>query len=138
MAGPTPHLLFRAGDREFAVSSAFAAEVITLPRLTPAPGAPPFVAGVAVVRGEVIPVVELSALLGGARVGRPRAVLVRLPEGPLAFGADQVSTLRPVQPGPPLPDVPAPERFLVESPQVDGSRVWVVDVPGLAGFLAHR
>lgn len=137
MSAPTPHLIFHAGDRDYAVSAAFAAEVITLPRLTPAPGAPPFVSGVAVIRGEVIPVVELGALSGGPRKGRPRGVLVRMPQGPLAFGADRVFALKPVQPGVPSADVPVPDRFLVESPQLDGTRLWTVEVALLADFLAH-
>lgn len=133
----TPHLIFHAGERDYAVSAAFAAEVVTLPRLTPAPGSPPFVSGVAVIRGEVIPVVELGALSGGPRTPRPRGVLLRLPHGPLVFGADRVSALKPVQPGVPPEEAKAPERYLVESPQLDGKRVWVVDVAMLADFLAH-
>jgi chemotaxis signal transduction protein len=137
LSGPTQHLIFHAGDRDYAVSAAFAAEVITLPRLTPAPGAPPFVSGVAVIRGEVIPVVELGALSGGPRKARPRGVLVRMPQGLLAFGADRVSALKLVQPGPPDPEAPVPDRYLVQSPQLDGSRLWTVEVALLADFLAH-
>lgn len=137
MSAPTPHLVFHAGDRDYAVPAVFAAEVITLPRLTPAPGAPPYVSGVAVIRGEVIPVVELGALSGGPRKGRPRGVLVRLPHGPLAFGADRVSALQPVLPAAPSATAPVPDRYLVESAQADGSRIWVVDVALLADYLAH-
>jgi purine-binding chemotaxis protein CheW len=131
------HLLFRAGDRDWAISATFAAEVVPLPALTPAPGAPPFVAGVAVLRGEVIPVIELGVLLGGPQEARERAVLVRLPHGPVAFAADRVSTLRPVVPAAPAEEAPVPARYVVESPQPDGSRLWVVNVPMLGDYLTH-
>jgi purine-binding chemotaxis protein CheW len=71
-------LLVRAGARLCGIPARAVSETMRPLPATPAAGAPPWVRGVAIVRGEPVPVVDLSALLGGAPDGTPaRWVVVR-------------------------------------------------------------
>lgn len=68
----------------------------TLP-LQPVAGAPPFVRGLSLLRGELVPVVDLALLLGGepgAAAGR--LVLVRAGERRLALAVDEVLRVAPL------------------------------------------
>jgi len=88
-----------AGER-FAVEAALVHEVVRLPPVTPLPGAPPFLLGVAAHRGEVLPVVDLARLMarGEARVhGRSRVAVVRMEGMVVALLADQVEGLTKVK-----------------------------------------
>lgn len=58
-----PVLIFHLGDRRYGLELSRLVEVIPHPRCTPVPGAPPQLAGVLQVRGEIRPVWELSRLL---------------------------------------------------------------------------
>jgi purine-binding chemotaxis protein CheW len=53
-----------AGGTFYVIRSAQIREVDMVETITPVPNAPPFVAGVANLRGEVVPVVDLRARLG--------------------------------------------------------------------------
>ncbi len=86
-----PHLVFSCGQSWYAVPADRAAEVVTFPELTRVPGAPGHLLGVFAHRGEVIPVVDLSLLVGGSGESTRRAVLVRLPKGSLALTAAKVA-----------------------------------------------
>jgi purine-binding chemotaxis protein CheW len=55
---------FRSGEQEYALGARFALEVLRAPELTPLPGAPPLLRGLTLLRGEVLPVVELAPLFG--------------------------------------------------------------------------
>jgi purine-binding chemotaxis protein CheW len=86
------HLVFACGNSLYAVPAERAAEVVSLPQLTRVPGAPPHLLGVFAHRGEVIPVIDVGALVGakGESTHR-RAVLVRVPRGSLALTAGRVA-----------------------------------------------
>ncbi|MFP2928633.1 chemotaxis protein CheW, partial [Pyxidicoccus sp. 3LG] len=75
------YLVFACGSSWYAVPAESAAEVVTFPELTRVPGAPAHLLGVFAHRGEVIPVVDMGLLVGGASQSSRRAVLVRLPRG---------------------------------------------------------
>lgn len=71
----------------------------TLP-LQPVAGAPPFVRGLSLVRGELVPVVDLALLLGGERgAAAGRLVLVRAGEHRLALAVDEVLRVAPLAVG---------------------------------------
>ena len=70
-------LLVRAGPRTCAIPLASVVETMRPLPVAALPGAPPFVAGAAVVRGEPVPVVDLDALLGGPGGAASRFVTVR-------------------------------------------------------------
>lgn len=57
-------LRFRAAGQTYALESRFILEVMRAPELTPLPGAPPLLRGLTLLRGEVLPVVELAPLFG--------------------------------------------------------------------------
>ena len=68
----------------------------TLP-LQPVAGAPPFVRGLSLVRGELVPVVDLALLLGGeGGAAAGRLILVRAAERRLALAVDEVLRVTPL------------------------------------------
>ncbi len=83
-------LAFRIADRRFAVEAGRVAEVARCPVLTRLPHAPASLAGVAALRGRVLPVIALGALLDveGATAGERLIVL----DGgaPLGLAVDEV------------------------------------------------
>jgi chemotaxis signal transduction protein len=54
----------RVGDTTFAVESGLVQEVVRTPPITPLPGAPAFLVGVAAHRGDVVAIVDMARLLG--------------------------------------------------------------------------
>ena len=58
---------FRLGEEIYAVPSIAVREVYPLKGLTPLPCTPAFVLGVINVRGHILPVIDLTSLLGLAR-----------------------------------------------------------------------
>jgi purine-binding chemotaxis protein CheW len=85
------HLVFACGSSWYAVPAESAAEVVGFPELTRVPGAPAHLLGVFAHRGEVIPVVDLAALVGASPEKTQRAVLLRLAKGSLALTANKVA-----------------------------------------------
>jgi purine-binding chemotaxis protein CheW len=67
---------FRCGAQAYALETRFVHEVLRGVVLTPLPGAPPLLRGLTLLRGEVLPAVELAALLGGQASGARSMVLV--------------------------------------------------------------
>lgn len=67
-----------------------AAEVVLVPHLVAVPGAPAHLLGVFAHRGELVPVFDLSALLGPKIQASTRAVLARSPAGVIGLSATHV------------------------------------------------
>ena len=85
------HLVFAVGSSLYAVPADTASEVVTVPSLTRVPGAPAHLLGVFAHRGEVLPVVDLTRLVGTPMEGAfRRAVLLRTPKGAVALTATRV------------------------------------------------
>jgi purine-binding chemotaxis protein CheW len=85
-------LIVRAGSRICALPLAYVIETMRPLPLAPLAGTPAFVQGVAVVRGEPTPVVDLDALLGStAAHGATRLVLVRVGERRAALAVQEVA-----------------------------------------------
>lgn len=73
------------------LSCKFVIEVMRQLPIAPVSGAPPFVLGMSIVRGEVTPVVSLGMLLGSDdRVMPERFVLVRVGERRAVLGVDEI------------------------------------------------
>ena len=70
------HLRVRVGGEQYAIEIAAVREVDRIESLTPVPGAPPGVLGVRNLRGTIIPVLDLAAILNVARPGAPGAIAV--------------------------------------------------------------
>jgi purine-binding chemotaxis protein CheW len=71
------HLAFLVGEDEYAVPILKVREIVAVGSLTRVPGAPPWVRGVANLRGQVLPVVDLAAKFGlPAAAATTRACIV--------------------------------------------------------------
>jgi len=62
-------------------------------------GAPSFVPGVSVIRGEALPVVNLAGLLGGTSSDPSRLVVVRTGQRKVALAVDRVIGIHDMEPG---------------------------------------
>ena len=78
------HLLVRVGDEQYALPIGDVVEVARLSELTPVPGAPSAVLGVHNLRGQVVPVVDLGAIVGMPRSDARAAVVIVDDAGDLA------------------------------------------------------
>jgi len=93
---PDGFLLCRAGSRLCALPLADVAETMRPLPIDTLDGTPSFVAGVAVVRGAPVPVVDVRRLLGGAVHSAPAArfVTVRIGTRRIALAFDSVLGVR--------------------------------------------
>ena len=104
--GPVPEaagelsLLARAGAHLCAIPLGAVAEVMRALPIHHLAGAPPFIAGLAVVRGAPVPVVDLAALLEGDRARAAAAVTAGAPPAGTAGDAGRMFvTVRVARPG---------------------------------------
>jgi len=71
-------LLCRAGSHLCALPLTLLAEVMRLPPVEPLAEAPPFMSGIAVIRGAPVAVLDLGRLLGQARTAPTRLVTAQI------------------------------------------------------------
>ncbi|MFB1483139.1 chemotaxis protein CheW [Corallococcus sp. RDP092CA] len=82
---------FKAAGQAYALESRFILEVMRAPELTPLPGAPPLLRGLTLLRGEVLPVVELAPLFGRpASQGTGPVLVVGAARAELGLRTDEV------------------------------------------------
>ena len=84
---------FRIGDRYFVSSIAEVNEILTLPTVTVVPGAKSWLLGVANVRGNLVPVIDLRDFVGGGRSptsDTTRVLVVRQHGGSVGLLVDEV------------------------------------------------
>ncbi|MBO9665129.1 chemotaxis protein CheW [Dokdonella sp.] len=84
---------FRLRDRHFVSNIADVNEILTLPALTAVPGARGWLLGIANVRGNLVPVVDLYEFVAGHRsaVGETtRVLIVRQPGGSVGLLVDEL------------------------------------------------
>ncbi|MEO6173190.1 MAG: chemotaxis protein CheW [Arenimonas sp.] len=84
---------YRLGKRRFVSSFDEIVEIISLPGVTPVPGANPWMLGVANVRGSLIPVVDLKQFLEGDRTvvhDGQRVLVIRQTGGNVAVLIDEL------------------------------------------------
>ena len=95
------HCLFECGGQVFATDLAVMREVLSGKLATPVPQAPPALVGVVDLYGEVLPVVQLSTLLGlRARPytpANPIRVLIAS-DTKIGVAVDRVRQVRPIDP----------------------------------------
>ena len=90
---------YRVGARLFVSSIDEINELLAVPVLTPVPGTQPWLLGVANVRGNLVPVIDLGRFLFGARTQpteRTRLLIVRQAGGSVALMVDEVFGQRTV------------------------------------------
>ena len=87
MTAPVSSLVLPVGGEWHAVPMASVREVLPLPVLTPVPASPPWLAGLANVRGEILAAVDTGAALGraGGRWAATHLVVVDAALGPVAL-----------------------------------------------------
>jgi twitching motility protein PilI len=84
---------FRLGSRHLAAGFGEVVEIITLPPLTPVPGSEPWLLGVANIRSNLLPVVDLKFFLQGERTvqhASTRALVVKQAGGNVAVLIDEL------------------------------------------------
>lgn len=91
-------LAFTAGPERYAVETRYVLDVASVAQCAAVPGAPPFLAGVIPRRGEILPAINLGALLGGSvRISDVKHAIVhgtvRAEFGILASGVEEVASL---------------------------------------------
>jgi chemotaxis signal transduction protein len=79
-------VIFPLGEDRYALTTDRVRQVVVTPAVTSIPTAPPSILGVFNLRGEIVPLVDLSLLLGlpaaTPRAGVTHAVVVETPSGP--------------------------------------------------------
>ena len=124
------HLRIRLGAEHYALDLEHVLEVVELGDVTPVPGAGATVIGLRNLRGEILPALDLSAMLGVAE-GTAQRSLVVVAEGDRRAGlaVDEAIDLSE------LPEASAPvDSLLIRGGViVEGALVGVVDVPAVLG-----
>jgi chemotaxis signal transduction protein len=117
------YVQFRVAGEAYAIAAGHVVEVAPPAELTRVPGTRRELAGVRNMRGTILPVIDLAALLGVTRTGPPGRVLVaEAGEHRAGFEIDEVAAVR-VLAGPDAE---------TESPLLTGARL---DGGELIGFL---
>lgn len=84
---------YRIGGRRLASGFDEVIEILPMPQITPVPGAQPWMLGVANIRGNLLPIVDLKQFLEGTRTvlhESQRVLLVRQPGGDVAVTIDEL------------------------------------------------
>ena len=84
---------FRIGHKRLASGFDEVVEIMPMPQVTPVPGAQPWMLGVANIRGNLLPIVDLKQFLEGERTvlhEGQRVLVVRQPGGDVAVTIDEL------------------------------------------------
>jgi twitching motility protein PilI len=84
---------FRIGHKRLAAGFDEVVEILPMPQVTPVPGAQPWMLGVANIRGNLLPIVDLKQFLEGERTvihEGQRVLIVRQPGGDVAVTIDEL------------------------------------------------
>ena len=84
---------FRIGNKRLAAGFDEVVEIMSMPQVTPVPGAQPWLLGVANSRGNLLPIVDLKQFLEGERTvlhEGQRVLIVRQPGGDVAVTIDEL------------------------------------------------
>jgi purine-binding chemotaxis protein CheW len=93
MVVATALLAFEAGGESLAIDAAAVQEIISVPRVSRVPNAPPSLEGVASVRGQAVPILSVATLRGRKR-GLGKRVLVLHQQPPVGLLVDNVASIR--------------------------------------------
>ena len=84
---------YRVGDRRLVSQFGEVVEILSMPPVTPVPGAQPWLLGIGNLRGNLFPVVDLKLFLEGERTvlhEGQRVLVVRQPGGNVAVTIDEL------------------------------------------------
>jgi len=93
-----PLLIFRAKELVCALPLATVEEIMRPLPVKPLEGAPPFVAGISVVRGAPVPVVDAGTLLSGETSSPRRLIALKVANRRAALAVDDVLGIRTLPP----------------------------------------
>jgi purine-binding chemotaxis protein CheW len=129
------HVRVRVADEDYALPVTDVLEVADIGDVTPVPGAVQAVLGLKNLRGTVITVVDLAAVMDLSAT-QPRQRIVVAEEGGrhVALAVDSVVGVESV----PKPSETVESRHLVGAALVDGSLVGVIDVKSVLDQLQQR
>lgn len=120
------YVQFRVAGETYAVPAGHVVEVAPTAELSRVPGTRPGLAGVRNMRGTILPVIDLAALLGIARTTPPGRVLVAEAGGQQAgFEIDEVDAVRVLA----EPDAEADSPLLIGARLDGGQLIGFIDVP---------
>jgi purine-binding chemotaxis protein CheW len=128
------HVRLRIGAEAYAMPAEHVLEVAELGEVVVVPGAAAAILGVRNLRGEVLPVVDLGAVLGLPRDGKPQRLLVAEAGGRKAgFAIDEVTDVGRLT----EPVEETESELLLGAALADDELVGFVDVPRLFETLAR-
>lgn len=108
---------YRIGQRRLASGFDEVVEILPMPQVTPVPGSQPWMLGVANIRGNLLPTVDLKQFLEGERTvlhESQRVLIVRQPGGDVAVTIDELFGQRSFLEEQALPAEALPESALTE------------------------
>ena len=116
----------RVGSEAYAIPVEQVREVTDLGDVTPVPGSRPGLLGVRILRGTIVPVVDLALLLGIPRLGQPGSLVVVENEGwRVGFAVAEVNAVGELA----EPTEDTRSGLLAGATLTDGELVGVIDVP---------
>lgn len=122
------YVRLRLAAEEYAVPVTYVREVIGLDEVVPVPGTPGDVIGVRNLRGQILPVIDLTVLLGISRTAPPRLLLITESGGQQAgLALDEVSGIAEL----PKPSTEHESGLLEGSVLVGSDLIGVIDVPSV-------
>jgi purine-binding chemotaxis protein CheW len=129
------HVRVRIADEDYALPVADVLEVADIGDITPVPGAVNAVIGLKNLRGTVITVVDLAAVMELSAIEPRQRIVVAEHDGrQVALAVDSVVGVEPV----PKPSEAAESPHLVGAALIDGSLVGVIDVKSVLDQLQQR
>jgi purine-binding chemotaxis protein CheW len=129
------HVRVRVADEDYALPVTDVLEVADIGDITPVPGSHNAVLGLKNLRGTVITVVDLAAVMQLSAI-EPRQRVVVAEEGGrhVALAVDSVAGVEPV----PKPSETVESPHLVGAALIDGSLVGVIDVKSVLDQLEQQ
>ena len=116
---------FRIGHKKLAAGFDEVVEILPMPQVTPVPGAQPWMLGVANIRGNLLPIVDLKQFLEGERTvlhEGQRVMVVRQAGGDVAVTIDELFGQRSF-----VDEQQMPAQMLTQSTLADGRYAHFVD-----------
>jgi purine-binding chemotaxis protein CheW len=127
------YVRFRIAQEAYAVSVLNVLEVASLGEVTPVPGAPREILGVRNLRGKILPVIDLAALLGTRRTQPPARLLVAESQGRQAgLAIDEVTEVGEFA----EPAEEAESALLIGTMLEEGDLIGVLNMPAVLDTLA--
>jgi purine-binding chemotaxis protein CheW len=129
------YVRLRLASETYAIPVGHALEIAEMGEVTPVPRARPEVLGVKNLRGQILPVLDLAALLGTQTPRPPRYLLVAEAGGRHGgFAVDEVSQVGELA----EPAEEAESDLLLGATLTGGELIGVIDVPRIFDLLEHQ